>query len=181
MVGTKRFLITCVRLGGGRLASPSSSGRSPNQPPLRNSSLADGHLYRSRPIRLAKALHWVAVEVVAHGVVGRIIDDETRGRPEEGRNRRPLHNLMRLRREGHRRLREVERDFEPTFRAAGNAVDADLRWARLGAEQIGAWRERRPPRGFALGGCFALLLIDLFSRVAERLLDLPLIHVERGW
>jgi len=69
----------------------------------------------------------IAVAVETHGAIRRVIDDETRRAAVVGSEWRLPHKLVRLKCERHRRLRQIEGNFQPAFGPASHAVERDLR------------------------------------------------------
>jgi hypothetical protein len=106
---------------------------------------SDEHLHLSRHIRPIEMFDRIAVEVETHRAIRRVIDDKTRRAAMVGNERRFLHELVRLNRIAHRRLGQIEGDFQPSLGAASQAVEGDLRWTVLGTDKIGVGLERCTP------------------------------------
>src|SRR5829696_3528368 len=113
----------------------------------------DGHL--SWPVGLGEDLQRPPIEITAHRLIRRVVDDEAEGSAEE--HHAPLavsaqgcssrQSLQHLLNERDRRLRQVEANYQPSLSPTGQAADRDL--VREGALSLddGMRSEGGPPLG----------------------------------
>jgi hypothetical protein len=129
-------------------AKTAFSGRMPSPKSRSGWKLALKNFGCPRPIGPPVLFDRNAIETKTNGVVRGIVDNEScRGSKERNVWLLP-HDRMSLSRESHGRLRQVERDFMPAFRAAGDAEDDNLRRTRIGGRASSRGAGRTPDKPF---------------------------------